>query len=104
MADGGRVEVRTQVSSSRIGPDGEVLQPDCIEIIVRDTGPGLPETIMQNLYKPFFTTKKNGHSGLGLSIVLKTVKDLGGSISCSSRPYEGTSFFISLPLGERDYQ
>jgi signal transduction histidine kinase/HD-like signal output (HDOD) protein len=104
MADGGRVEVRTQVSSSRIGPGGEVMQPDCIEIIVKDTGPGLPETIMQNLYKPFFTTKKNGHSGLGLSIVLKTVKDLGGSISCSSRPYEGTCFFISLPLGERDFQ
>lgn len=104
MADGGSMEVRTQVSSSRIGPGGEVLQPDCIEIIVRDTGPGLPETIMQNLYKPFFTTKKNGHSGLGLSIVLKTVKDLGGSISCSTRPYEGTSFFISLPLGERDFQ
>ncbi len=103
MADGGSVEIRTGVSSSRIGPGGEVLQPDCIEIMVRDTGPGLPESIMQNLYKPFFTTKKNGHSGLGLSIVLKTVKDLGGSISCSSRPYEGTSFFISLPIGERDF-
>jgi nitrogen-specific signal transduction histidine kinase/HD-like signal output (HDOD) protein len=104
MADGGSVEVRTGVSSSRIGPGGEVLQPDCIEIMVRDTGPGLPESIMQNLYKPLLTTKNNGHSGLGLSIVLKTVKDLGGSISCSSRPYEGTSFFISLPLSERNFQ
>jgi two-component system sensor histidine kinase BaeS len=52
---------------------------------------------MKNLYKPFVTTKASGHSGLGLSIVQKTVKDLGGSISCTSRPNVGTRFSIRLP-------
>lgn len=99
MEDGGSVEVRT----SMLFKNERNSLADVIEIVVEDTGPGLPDSIMENLYKPFVTTKKNGHSGLGLSIVQKTVNDLGGSISCTSRPSVGTSFSICLPLVSKDF-
>jgi nitrogen-specific signal transduction histidine kinase/HD superfamily phosphohydrolase YqeK len=102
MDHGGTVEVRTAIFSKK-SYGSDVPQGDGIEIVVEDTGPGLPEMIMKSLYQPFVTTKKNGHSGLGLSIVHKTVKDLGGSISCASIPSEGTSFSIYLPLEKKDF-
>lgn len=102
MSRGDMVEVRTALlvknNHGRDVPDGNGL-----EITVEDTGPGLPDPVMKNLYKPFVTTKKNGHSGLGLSIVRKTVRDLGGSISCASIPDEGTRFSLCLPLEKNDF-
>jgi signal transduction histidine kinase/HD-like signal output (HDOD) protein len=68
------------------------------QIVIEDSGPGLPEKVLQNLFKPFMTTKGSTHSGLGLSIVNKTVADLGGSLECSSSPQSGTRFVIGLPL------
>jgi signal transduction histidine kinase len=56
---------------------------------------------MKNLCEPFVTTKTSGHSGFGLSIVQKTINDLGGSISCTSKPNAGTRFSIRLPLVKR---
>jgi len=92
MPDGGRVIVRTRKSQ----PEG-VGDSGGVEVIVADSGPGLPELVMKNLYKPFVTTKQNGHSGLGLSIVQKVVNDIGGKLSCLSSPAEGTTFTIYLP-------
>lgn len=92
MEGGGRVMVRTK-KSYKSDEDGE----DGVEIIVADSGPGLPATVKENLYKPFVTTKQNGHSGLGLSIVERIVSDIGGKLSCISSPEEGTSFTIFLP-------
>ena len=100
MGSGGSVEVRTAVVSKN-PYENSTRQEDEIEIAVEDTGPGLPEHVMKNLYKPLVTTKGNGHSGLGLSIVYKLVKDLGGSIICSSIPAEGTKFSIRLPAGKK---
>ncbi len=103
LGEGGSVEVRTgRCKQDVLG--SEVRRAEGIEIVVEDTGPGLPESVLKNMYKPFVTTKKNGHSGLGLSIIHTTIADLGGSISCTSRPAEGTSFFIYLPLGDKDLQ
>ncbi len=97
MTDGGDVTVAT----SRVAKDqykGGTPPADGIEIWVEDTGPGLPDLVKQNLFKPFVTTKNKGHSGLGLSIIDKTVTELGGSISCKSRPEEGTRFTIYFPV------
>ena len=107
MPNGGRVTVRTRAIAKAKGakgdPPGNAFQIGGIEIAIEDTGPGLPEIVINNLYKPFVTTKTNGHSGLGLSIVHKTVKDLGGSLLYSSRPKEGTSFSIQLPLVQNSF-
>lgn len=101
IVDGGNVVVKTGMLLNK-PLDNEANQSKHIEIVVDDTGPGIPEAVLKNLYKPFVTTKKSGHSGLGLSIVQKTVKDLGGSISCMSRPNVGTRFSIRLPLKRYD--
>lgn len=92
MNQGGKVTVRTRqlVEEIAAGKKG-------IEIVIADTGPGLPESVTANLYTPFVTTKQNGHSGLGLSIVHKTVTDLGGKLSYTSSPTDGTSFSIFFP-------
>ncbi len=99
MPGGGRVIVKTRRPAQ--DADGRNLrEPDGVEIVVEDSGPGLPESVVKNLYKPFTTTKRDGHSGLGLSIVHKTVRDLGGSMECTSGAGKGTSFSIHLPLGK----
>lgn len=66
-----------------------------IEVI--DNGPGIPESIMDKLFNPFFTTKTNG-TGLGLAISQKIVQDHGGKIEVNSDKQEGTTFKIYLPL------
>ncbi len=96
MTTGGSVTVQTSQAAGN-----SLLNKNGIEIVVSDTGPGLPETVLTNLYSPFVTTKQNGHSGLGLSIVHKTVKDLGGTISHSRSLTGGTSFSIFLANSDR---
>jgi len=69
----------------------------CIEIT--DTGPGIPEDIKNNIFEPFFTTKEEGKgTGLGLSIVYGIVENHMGNIHVTSKPGNGTKFFIELPL------
>ncbi len=92
MDNGGDITVTTMPATPETDTEGEG-----IKIIVADTGPGLPDMITKNLYTPFVTTKQNGHSGLGLSIVYKTITDLGGRLSCTSSPENGTNFTIFLP-------
>lgn len=98
MNQGGEITVTTRKSTRpAVGADREG-----VEIMVTDTGPGLPDLVKANLYVPLITTKKSGHSGLGLSIVHKTVKDLGGTLSCTSSPMDGTTFSIFLPGSAQD--
>lgn len=67
-----------------------------VEITVRDTGPGLPSTVLEHLYQPVQTRKGGAHQGLGLSIVGKLVNELGGVMQCNTSQ-SGTSFKILLP-------
>ena len=78
-------------SSDRGGVDGE-----SIEISVRDTGPGISQKVLKNLFVPFFTTKDQG-TGLGLAISQSIVQTAGGSIQVHSQPGAGTTFTIVLP-------
>jgi C4-dicarboxylate-specific signal transduction histidine kinase len=73
-----------------------------VVVVFRDTGPGIPEGLEQRIFDPFFTTKEVGTgTGLGLSITYGIIKEHGGSISVESRPGEGASFRIELPLADR---
>jgi signal transduction histidine kinase len=77
--------------SSRL-VDGEV------EVLLSDTGPGIPETIRATLFEPFVTTKAEGEgTGLGLSTVLMIVERHHGRITFTSRMGAGTTFKVSLP-------
>jgi two-component system sensor histidine kinase HydH len=67
-----------------------------VEIKVADSGPGIPEELREQIFNPFFTTKKEG-VGLGLSIVSKIVDDHHGSIRVKSEEGKGTCFVIFFP-------
>ncbi|MCL5276597.1 MAG: ATP-binding protein [Deltaproteobacteria bacterium] len=67
-----------------------------IDILFKDTGPGIPPQHMDNLFKPFFTTKKDG-SGLGLAISKRIVEEHGGRLLVQSGPGKGTVFTVRLP-------
>ena len=69
-------------------------------VTVRDTGPGIPEDMRDNLFDPFVTTKATG-SGLGLALVAKIVGEHGGLIEVDSRPGR-TDFRIFLPIFSED--
>lgn len=63
-----------------------------------DTGCGMPPEIVEKIFDPFFSTKKEGKgTGLGLSIAYATVKSLGGMLEVESRPGRGSRFDIYLP-------
>ena len=84
----------------RVTNDPETGQPR--EIMVRDTGIGIPEERQVKIFEPFeqadsSTRREFGGTGLGLSIVQSFVQLIGGSISLYSVPGEGTTFTIRLP-------
>ncbi len=65
------------------------------EICVTDNGPGIPAENIDEIFVPFFTTRRNG-SGLGLSISRQIMRTHGGNLSVSSIPGEKTSFCLSF--------
>ena len=69
------------------------------EAVVRvsDRGPGIPADLQDKIFEPFFTTKRAG-TGLGLSIVRRLVELQYGSVSIESRPGEGTTVLVKLPI------
>jgi signal transduction histidine kinase len=64
---------------------------------VIDTGPGIPPEIREQLFKPFQTSKADGH-GIGLALVKRFVDNFGGNVSVESAPGAGTAFRLRLPL------
>ncbi len=72
-----------------------------VNIIVADTGSGIPPENLERIFDPFFTTKPVGKgTGLGLSISYSIIKQLGGEISVKSETGKGTQFSLFLPLNQ----
>jgi PAS domain S-box-containing protein len=68
------------------------------QILISDTGCGIPEALTEKIFEPFFTTKRRGEgTGMGLSTVYGIVKDLKGDISVYSAPGTGTTFQVLIP-------
>lgn len=66
----------------------------------RDNGPGIPESIRQDIFKPFFTTKEVGQgTGLGLYICHEIVKKHDGTITLEKSNEQGAKFVVRLPSG-----
>jgi signal transduction histidine kinase/CheY-like chemotaxis protein len=69
-----------------------------LQLVVRDTGAGIPPEIIDRIFDPFFTTKPpEKGTGLGLSTVMGIVNSYGGFIRVSSEPGRGTRFEVYLP-------
>jgi signal transduction histidine kinase len=87
MPQGGRLTFRT----SKI----ETITREAVSITIRDTGSGISQKEIKNIFKPFFTTKERG-AGLGLAICQRIIKEHGGNIAVKSIPTKGSVFFVRL--------
>ena len=68
-----------------------------VEIEISDNGPGIPENVFKNIYKPVTSTKGKQHSGIGLSIVKNLLDEMGSTITCKTAE-SGTTFSIHFPI------
>ena len=77
-----------------------VLAANWVEIAIADNGSGMPETIQQHIFNPFFTTKPVGKgTGMGMSISHQIITERhSGYLKCSSNPGAGTEFVIQIPI------
>jgi PAS domain S-box-containing protein len=85
MPDGGTLSIATRDSGA------------AVVIIVADTGVGMPEHVRRRVFEPFFSTKGEAGSGLGLSMAYSIVRRHGGDIRVESEPNRGTTFTLTLP-------
>ena len=78
---------------------------DWIEIVVEDTGMGMPKEVLEKAMEPLFTTKGVGKgTGLGLSLVFSTVKAHRGQMAIESEPGQGTRVMLRFPACEKEAQ
>jgi signal transduction histidine kinase len=87
---GGTITVRT----SRAADGG-------VEVVVADTGSGIPPEQLERIFDPFFSTKSGG-TGLGLAFTLQVVQEHGGTIRCESEVGRGTTFAVRIPAAPAD--
>jgi signal transduction histidine kinase len=88
MAEGGRLEV----AISR-------PEPRRVRVAVSDTGHGIPEADLKEIFEPFFSTRQGpAAAGLGLSIAYGMVTEMGGEITVESQVNQGTRVTVTLPL------
>jgi signal transduction histidine kinase len=73
-----------------------------VTIQVSDNGPGIPESVQDKIFQPFFTTKEEG-TGLGLSIATRILGEHGGWLDLDSQEGRGTTFTINLPYRKIRY-
>jgi PAS domain S-box-containing protein len=69
-------------------------------IDIADSGPGVPDTMRDKIFDPFYTTRSDG-SGIGLSLCQRLIADHGGNISISSSEWGGAEFSIRIPTEKR---
>jgi len=105
MPDGGRVELRVLVeeATSKSGlVGGETLTSGPFVVYqVRDDGPGIPDSILDSVTDPFFTTKPVGKgTGLGLSMAVSIAQNVGGGLELSTSN-SGTTVRIYVSMGPR---
>lgn len=90
MNDGGSIVIEERERTTE--EMGRVLT-----IRVADSGPGIPESVKDKIFEPFFSTKEEG-TGLGLSIASRIVGEHGGKLQVQTQEGEGTTFLITLPF------
>ena len=70
-----------------------------VTLIVQDNGNGIPESVKEKIFQPFFTTKPTGQAtGLGLSLSYDIIRAHGGEIRVDSKEERGTEFTIKIPI------
>jgi PAS domain S-box-containing protein len=95
MPKGGTITVQTQAGA---GAETDVFGRDAVQIQVRDTGEGIPDELLAQIFEPFFSTKPGKGTGLGLWVSQGIVQSHGGTMRVRSRVGRGTTFLITLPV------
>ena len=102
MPDGGTIQVNCKNVESLITPDTSLpIKDKYIKIDIIDSGSGIPASLIDKIFDPYFTTKQEG-SGLGLAVTHSIISKHDGYISVQSKPGEGTTFTIYLPASTRE--
>ncbi len=99
MPDGGVLTLETSLLD--IESDAELAPGRYMKMSVNDSGCGMDEETQQHIFEPFFSTKGERGTGLGLATVFGIVKQHGGNVLVDSTPGVGTRFDIYLPITER---
>jgi two-component system NtrC family sensor kinase len=86
MSKGGNLKVKTSFRNGGI---------EGVQIVISDTGTGIPEDALPHIFEPFFSTKES--TGLGLAVVYSIIQQHKGEIEVESRLNQGTTFVITLP-------
>jgi len=73
-------------------------QKEFIEIKIRDTGCGIEKENLEKIFEPFFSTKGQKGTGLGLAVIWGIIDNHNGTITVESEVNKGTTFIIHLPL------
>jgi len=100
---GGTLSVKLSVTSdaSQISVHPGLKAGPHLRITVSDTGHGMDSAVLERIFDPYFTTKGPGEgTGLGLSVVQGIVKSHNGAITVKSKPKQGTTFSVFLPVLE----
>ncbi len=97
MPGGGKLTVITRMSDFFTSVQTDGKKHRLMVVKIGDTGPGIKQEHLADIFTPFFTTKDRG-SGLGLALSYQIVQDHLGTIKVDSRPDEGTTFSVYLPL------
>jgi signal transduction histidine kinase len=70
-----------------------------VEVVVEDSGPGIPDDLRQRIFEPFFTTKGDGQgTGLGLTVCRSIVERLDGKIGVQGSELGGAAFVVQFPV------
>jgi len=93
MIDGGSMVIHEE--------EGEVASVGRVVVIrLSDDGPGIPKSVQDKVFHPFFSTKEEG-TGLGLTIATRILTEHGGWLEVDSEEGEGATFIINLPLEKK---
>jgi len=101
MPSGGRLTISSRRRVAELSPSPVTSGPttECVELVVEDSGSGMPPEVCERIFEPFFTTKGAGEGiGLGLATSYGIIGQAGGTITVRSVVGEGTAFTILLPV------
>ncbi len=96
------VNAREAMPSKGVISASTRIEGDRFHLYVTDEGPGIPEGVLQRMFEPYYSTKQQPGTGVGLAVVHALVAQVGGQIEAKSAPGKGTSFDVSFALASEE--